>query len=53
MMGYVVIEYFTDKVLNKERRKILGRFDSEVYAIVFRDALKDFKNKRELFVVSE
>ena len=53
MMGYVVIEQFTDKVLNKERRKILGRFDSEVYAIVFRDALKDFKNKRELFVVSE
>lgn len=25
-MGYVVIEQFTDKVLNKERRKIVGRF---------------------------
>ena len=53
MMGYVVIEQYTDKVLNKERCNILGRFDSEVYAIVFRDALKDFKNKREVFIVSE
>ena len=43
MMGYVVIEQFTDKVFNKERRRIVGRFNSEVYAIVFRDALKDLK----------
>ena len=53
MMGYVVIEQFTDKVFNKERRRIVGRFNSEVYAIVFRDALKDLKNNCEVFVVSE
>lgn len=53
MMGYVVIEQFTDKVFNKERRRIVGRFNSEDYAIVFRDVLKDLKNNCEVFVVSE
>lgn len=53
MMGYVVIEQFTGKVFNKERRRIVGRFNREDYAIVFRDVLKDLKNNCEVFVVSE
>ena len=51
-MGYVVIEKFMDPVFKRERRRIIGRFESEDYAQIFRDTVKNL-NDCEVFVVSE
>lgn len=51
-MRYVVIEKFMDTV-KRERGRIIGRFESEDYAQIFRDAVKYINDDCEVFVVSE
>nr|DAW35537.1 MAG TPA: hypothetical protein [Caudoviricetes sp.] len=42
-----------DPVFKRERRRIIGRFESEDYVRIFRDTVKYLNNDCEVFVVNE